>query len=292
MNVLVSGSHGLIGSAVVERLRHAGHTVYQLVRQAISAPDERRWRPGDQISALEGCEAVIHLAGARIDRRWTATARKEIRESRVSLTAALSEALATLPRPPRALLCASGVGYYGTRREPVDEDSPAGEGMIAHLVTEWENAAAPARKAGVRVVHLRFGLVLTPRGGALARMLPAFRWGLGGPFGDGSQMMSWIHVEDTVEAIVHLLEHENAAGPFNLTAPAPVSNRCFAHALGRALRRPAILRTPAWILRLAFGKMADELLLGGVAALPRRLLQRGFPFRHADIESALRSLLC
>lgn len=293
MNIAVTGSHGLLAGALSAELKTAAtNTVLAIVRRAPRAAREILWNPGLPAAPLNGLDAVVHLAGASIARRWTPAARREIVESRVDRTRALCVALAALPRPPRALLSASAIGIYGNRGdEPLDESAPVGLGFLAELARDWEAACRPAEEAGIRVVHLRFGVVLSPRGGALARMLPLFRLGLGGPLGNGRQYFSWIHVADAARAMRHLLERPDLAGPFNLTAPTPVPNRVFARTLGRALRRPALWPAPAFALRLAFGTMADEALLGGARVLPRRLLESGFAFRHDPLPAALADLL-
>lgn len=292
MKIAVTGASGLLASAFLNEAEAAANTVIRLVRRPPKRPDEIWWTPGRPLDGISGFDAVVNLAGARIDRRWTASARREIWDSRVEWTRALSEALAALPRPPSVLLSASAVGFYGDRdAETVDESAGAGRGFLAEVASAWEAATAPAQAAGIRVVHLRFGVVLSPRGGALARMLPLFRLGLGGPLGGGWQMMSWVHIADAARAMRHLLNSPGAAGPYNITAPNPVSNREFAQALGRALGRPAVLPVPAFALRLMFGKMADEALLSGVRALPRRLLESGFTFSFPELPAALASLV-
>jgi len=292
MNIAVTGSHGLLAGALAEELEPAGHAVVPIVRRAPRDGREVLWNPGLTPDRLNGLDAVVNLAGARIDRRWTPAVRREIVESRVDRTRALCAALAALPRPPRALLSASAIGIYGRRGdEPLDESAAPGAGFLAEVARDWEAACLPARAAGIRVVQLRFGIVLSPRGGALARMLPLFRLGLGGPLGNGRQYFSWIHISDAARAMRHLLERPDLEGAFNIAAPTPVPNRAFAQELGRALRRPALLPAPAFALRLAFGEMADAALLGGARALPRRLLESGFAFRHDPLPAALADLL-
>lgn len=291
MKIAVTGASGLLASAFLDEIK-GEDAVVRLVRHPPEQPNEIWWEPGRSLEGINDFDAVVHLAGARIDRRWTASARREIWDSRVKWTRALSEALAALPRPPPVLLSASAVGFYGDRGvETVDESAGAGRGFLADVASAWEAATAPAQTAKIRVVNLRFGVVLSPRGGALARMLPLFRLGLGGPLGGGRQMMSWAHITDAARAMRHLLTLPNAIGPYNITAPHPVSNREFAQALGRALGRPAWLPAPAFALRLVFGKMADEVLLSGVRALPRRLLESGFRFSYPELPAALAALL-
>jgi len=294
MTIAVTGSSGLIGSALVTRLGTEREDVLRLVRRS-PGPGELRWdpdHPGD-LSALAGVEAVVHLAGENIAAgRWTARRRQLLRTSRVDVTRRLASALARLSPPPRTLALASAIGWYEPGRpETLDETAPPAETFLGRLVRDWEAAAAPARDAGIRTVALRFGVVLSPRGGALARMLPLFRLGLGGPLGDGRQPVSWVSIADAVDAIVATLRHPELDGAVNVVAPGVVTQRDFAAILGRVLRRPAVLRAPTWALRLAFGEMADALLLTGARVAPARLLRAGFQFRHPDLEPALRDLL-
>jgi uncharacterized protein (TIGR01777 family) len=305
MKVLVSGSTGLIGSALVDRLTRLGHEVVRLARGTSrlsateTAADESpvvRWDPIQgqlETTPLEGLEAVVHLAGEPVGvGRWTAAKRERILSSRVSGTRLLSTTLARLHHPPRVLVSASAVGYYGDRGETeLDEDSPPGGGFLSQVCQQWEAATAEAAAAGIRVVLPRIGMVLSPRGGALAKMTPIFRWGLGGRLGSGRQFISWITLEEVVKAIAHLLENERIRGPVNLVSPQPVTNHAFTKALARALRRPALLPAPALLLRLVFGRMADEMLLASVRALPRRLLAAGHEFQDPILEHALRRLL-
>lgn len=293
--VLITGSSGFIGMAVVGHLRAQGHAVRRLVRRPPAAPDEVRWDPaGGFVDAdgVEGASAAVHLAGEGIaEGRWTEERKRRIRESRVAGTRLLSETLAAADAPPGVLLCASAVGYYGDRGdEPLDESSPPGAGFLPATCVEWEAAADPARRAGIRVCHLRFGVVLSPDGGALARMLPVFRLGLGGTLGDGRQFMSWVSLEDVVAAVRFLLGREELRGPVNVTAPDPVRNVDFTRTLGRVLGRPAVLRVPAPLLRLLLGELAGT-LLGGARVLPARLQAAGFRFRDPELEGALRRLL-
>src|SRR5262249_7429774 len=273
-----------IGSALLPALRARGCEVRRFVRGAADAPDAIAWDPASgRIDAgrCRGVDAVIHLAGENVAGRWTAARRRRIDESRGPATQRLCRELARLLPPPRALLSASAIGYYGDRGdEPLDERSGSGQGVLADVARAWGAGTAPRAAAGARVVHLRIGIVLDRGGGALGRMLPPFRLGLGGRLGHGRQVMSWISRHDLVAAILFLLERENAQGPFNCTAPAPVTNREFTRALGKALRRPAVLPVPAFALRLLFGGFAGEALLAGARVLPRRLQELGFPFAH------------
>jgi uncharacterized protein (TIGR01777 family) len=294
MRILVSGSHGFIGSALVAFLAEAGHGVTRLIRGA-PQEGEARWDPASgevDAAGLEGHEAVVHLAGESLIGRWTAAKKARIRESRVGGTRRLCEALARLERRPRVLLSASAVGFYGHRGEElVNEESPPGEGFLPELCMAWEEATRPAAEAGLRVVCLRFGLVLSAEGGALAKMLPIFRLGLGGVLGSGRQEMSWITLEDAVRAVAFALEAERLAGPVNLVTQDALTNRDFTKTLGRVLRRPTLCRVPGFVARLALGEMAREMLLRGARVEPARLFAAGFDFEHPELEDALRHLL-
>ncbi len=298
MRVAVSGSTGLVGSEVVDSLSTEGHEVVRLVRRA-SAPGERavRWDPekGEVDAAgLEGLDAVVHLAGENVGSgRWTAARKAAIRDSRVKGTRLLCEALAGLSRPPKTLVCASAIGIYGDRGEnALTEESPAAAGFLPGVCREWEAAAAPAAEKGIRVVHLRIGMVLSPKGGALSRMLPLFRAGLGGVIGGGRQYVSWVALDDLPLIILHALQCGDLSGPVNAVAPRPVTNREFTEALGRALSRPTPLPVPAFALRLAVGnEMADALLLASSRVVPRRLEETGYRFRFPELSAALHHLL-
>ncbi|AEH10526.1 domain of unknown function DUF1731 [Candidatus Protofrankia datiscae] len=294
MDVVVSGASGLIGSALVPALRADGHTVRTLVRRPVRDGSEIRWDPARgtlEPAALAGADAVVHLAGAGVgDHRWTARYRRRIRDSRVSGTTLLATAVAATHPRPRVLLSASATGWYGdTGDRPVDESEPRGSGFLAEVVADWEAATAAAEEAGVRVCHLRSGVVLSARGGALARQLPLFRRGLGGRLGSGRQWLSWITLADETAAIIFLLAADGLRGPVNLTSPAPVTNIAFAQALGAAVGRRAILPVPAAALRIALGGFADGGVLVSQRVLPHRLLDAGFTFSHPDIDTALRA---
>ncbi|HKQ61280.1 MAG TPA: TIGR01777 family oxidoreductase, partial [Candidatus Polarisedimenticolaceae bacterium] len=276
----VSGSSGLVGSALSAFLTSGGHRVVPLVRQGAGFAPE----------GFAGVDAVVHLAGESIARRrWSAAQKERIADSRVQRTRWLAEALARLERPPRALIAASAIGYYGDRgTAPLDEQAAAGSGFLADVCQAWEQASEPAERAGIRVVRLRIGVVLSGRGGALARMLPPFRLGLGGRIGDGRQVMSWIALDDLVGAIHFALYRAELHGAVNATAPEPVTNAEFAATLGRVLRRPAVVPLPAVVVRGLLGEMGQELLLSGAHVVPGRLEAAGFRFLRPGLESALR----
>ena len=298
MKVAVTGSSGLIGTALVASLRADGHEVIRLVRRPPRAADEARWDPRAADAGLvpyapgglDGLDACVHLAGAGVaDRRWTARYKAEIRASRVLGTRALAGALAKLSPPPASLVAASAIGWYGdTGGREVEESAPAGQEFLARLVRDWEAAAGPAADAGIRVVHTRSGLVLTPRGGILARLLSLARLGLCPRFGSGRQVMSWISLSDEIGAIRFLLGRKDISGPVNLTAPAPVTNSEFTAALNAAVVRRDLpwLRVPAPALRLALGEAAVELLTSA-RVVPKRLQQAGYEFRYPTLPEAL-----
>jgi uncharacterized protein (TIGR01777 family) len=297
LRLAVTGASGLIGRALVPFLTTGGHHVVPVVRGRAKGRGVRWDYESGRMdtSGLEGLDAVVHLAGENIGARWTRERRRRILESRVIGTRFLAEALVRLRRPPQVLISASAVGIYGNRGdEPLTEASPTQGGpedFLTEIGRDWEAATEPARAAGIRTVTPRFGVVLTPRGGALGRMLPPFRWGLGGPLGSGRQWMSWVAIDDLVGAIHHALLTESLDGAINVTAPHPVTGREFAAALGRVLQRPAVLPVPAPALRLVFGEMADVALLSSARVLPARLQESGYDFRNPELEGALRFLL-
>ncbi|MEH6378756.1 TIGR01777 family oxidoreductase [Streptomyces sp. KLMMK] len=295
MRIAITGSTGLIGTALVRSLRADGHEVVRLVRREARARGEVSWDPLRQTvdtSGLAGCTGVVHLAGAGVgDHRWTASYKKEIRDSRVLGTAAIAEALASLDTPPRVLVSGSAIGIYGdTGDRLADESTPPGHGFLAGVCQEWEDAAGAAAEAGVRTVFARTGLVVAREGGAWAKLFPLFRAGLGGRLGNGRQYWSFIALQDHVAALRHLLEADDVAGPVNLTAPHPVTNRQVTEVMGRVLHRPALFPAPAPLLRLALGEMATD-VLGSQRVVPRRLLDSGFSFTFPDVESAVRAAL-
>jgi len=297
MRVLLSGSSGLAGSALIPVLTGGGHQVVRLVRsEPRDAVSEVRWDPqaGDiDAAGLKGVEAAVHLAGESIAAgRWTAAKRARILESRVKGTRLLAEALAGLEQRPKVLVSASAVGYYGDRgEETLTEESGSGSAFLSEVCRQWENATEPAVAAGIRVVNLRFGVMLSAIGGALPRLLTPFRLGVGGRLGSGSQYMSWIAIDDVIAAILHVLTTEALRGPVNAVAPQSVTNREFTKTIGRVLGRPTVFPLPAFAARLAFGQMADELLLCSQRVEPAKLLASGYQFRFPELEAALRHIL-
>lgn len=296
MRIAVSGSHGLVGSALVPLLSIQGNQVRRMLRQAdgVFEPDIA-WNPAldwDGRAALEGVSAVVHLAGENIASRWDEKKKREIRDSRINATRALSENLARMKSPPTTFICASAIGYYGDRGDEIlDETSTAGSGFLSELAADWEGATSVARDAGIRVVNLRLGIVLSPRGGALAKMLPPFQMGAGGVIGSGKQYMSWIAIDDVAGAILHCLADQKISGPVNVVAPNAVTNSGFTRALGAVLHRPTFCPVPDFAARLAFGEMADALLLSSTRVVPNKLVASGYHFMYPDIEAALHHVL-
>jgi len=294
MNILISGANGLIGSALATQLTAAGHRVGRLTRRP-NRPDDLGWDPGQGIferSRLGEFDGVVHLAGEPVaGMRWTAEKKARIRDSRVEGTRLLAEALAGLDKPPRVLISASAIGYYGDRGDEVlDESSRAGTGFLADVAQAWEAAAQPAAAAGIRVVNPRFGVALSPAGGALKQMLTPFRLGAGGRIGSGKQFVSWIALDDVVGALALALETDALSGPVNVVAPGPVTNAEFTRELGAAVGRPTLLPVPAAMLRLALGEMS-ELLTASQRVLPRKLQEQHYSFRFPRLDAALRHLL-
>jgi uncharacterized protein (TIGR01777 family) len=296
MDVLITGSSGLIGSALRPALQAAGHRPLRLVRGATTEPDAIGWDPkagAIDAASLDGIDAVVNLAGAGIgDHRWTDAYKQEILESRVRTTDLLARTLAGLERKPSVLLSGSAVGYYGDRGdEKLTEQSAPGRDFLAGVCVAWEAATQPAGDAGIRVAHLRTGIVLSANGGALKKQLPLFKLFLGGRFGGGTQWQSWISIRDEVGAILHLLEHE-VAGPINLTAPSPVTNGEFAKVLGRVLGRPSVVPVPSFGPKLVLGsELAESLLFSSQRVRPEVLAASGYTFAQPDLEGALRDLL-
>ena len=298
MNILVSGSSGLVGQALYPMLKKHGYEMIKLLRRPQSHRKRHAYwntETGEiDTGKLDDIKGVVHLAGVGVaERRWSTKQKKLIYDSRVDGTEQVCRAVASLPRKPDFMLVASAIGYYGNQGDTLlEEDAPSGEGFLAQTVIDWEAAAQPALDAGIRVVHLRIGLVLSREGGALQKMLPAFKTGVAGPLGRGQQYLSWITLHDLIRAILFLMERDDLKGPFNLTAPYPVTNKVFTKELGRVLKRPTILPAPAFALRLALGKeMADEMLLSSIRAIPRRLDSAGFIFNHPTIEVGLKSVV-
>jgi len=305
VNYLITGSSGLIGTALTERLSAAGHTVTRLVRGTAPAIPLAgvvvvAWEPArvtvdrDALEKGGPFDGVVHLAGAGIgDRRWSPARKELILDSRTRSTALLVETLADLATPPAVLVSASAVGYYGIRGdEELTEESAGGSGFLAEVCRAWEAAAQPAADAGIRTVLLRTGIVLSTGGGVLGRQLPLFRYGLGGRMGPGTQYRSWITLHDEVGAVLHCLGDDGVSGPVNATAPAPATDADLARAIGTVLHRPTVLAVPSGALRLALGReMADQLVLGGQRVLPAALSARGFTFAHPDLDGAVRSVL-
>jgi len=295
--IVVTGASGLIGKRLVASLESAGRRVLRAVRRDVRDPArEFLWDPAQgriDRDKLVGVDAVVHLAGANVaGKRWTPAYKKLLIESRVQGTQLISEAIAALEPKPRVLTCASAIGFYGDRGdELVDESSPSGDGFLPDLCLQWERACQPARDAGIRVANMRIGVVLTPDGGALAKMLTPFKLGAGGVIGSGRQYMSWIALVDLVRAIGQVLDDDQLSGPVNLVAPSPATNREFTKTLGKVLSRPTLFPMPAFAARLAFGEMADELLLSSTRVAPTALKRSSFRFDHAELESALRHLL-
>lgn len=300
MKVLITGSTGLIGSSLTNFLETGGHSITRLTHSPSVSPRFGEtlvyWNPKQKsidASTLRGHDAVVHLAGENIAGRWTEKKKKEIRDSRVNGTLLLAEALATLNQPPKVLVCSSAIGYYGNRGDEIlTEESLPGEGFLAEVCKEWEAATEPAIKKGIRVVHMRFGAVLSPKGGALGMMLFPFRAGFGGKIGSGDQYWSWIAIDDVIGAIYHAIIDETVAGPVNTVSPNPVTNKEFTKILGKVLNRPTLLSVPAFAARIAMGgEVADEMLLSSVRAVPIRLLDMGYDFQYPELEGALRHLL-
>ena len=297
--VLISGASGLIGSALVRAFAANRISVVRLMRKPrADGLNDICWSPSSSPAiadpaSLEGFDTVIHLSGANVaGHRWTAAYKKEIVESRVQTTQALSQLLAGLKHPPQTFLCASAVGIYGNRGDEIlTEASSPGPGFLAETCALWEAAAQPAKAAGIRVVHLRFGVVLSSEGGALGKMLPLFRLGLGGRLGSSRQWMSWMSLPDMVSAVSFIIAAPQLTGPVNMVAPNPVTNAEFTRTLARAFHRPAVFPAPAFALRAALGEFADEGLLASARMIPAQLTQAGFDFKHPQLSAALESLL-
>jgi uncharacterized protein (TIGR01777 family) len=293
MRVLITGT-GLIGSTLAPILRKQRHEVMTLTRGAAGRPGEFHWDPDQgyiDLAALDRIDAVVHLAGETVAGRWTEKKKQRIMDSRAKGTRLVSNAIAALDRPPGVLVCASGISVYDDRGdEPLTEESAQGDGFLANVVRAWEVSADPARAAGIRVVHTRFGIVQSGRGGALKTQLPLFKLGLGGPLGGGRQYVSWVTIDDVVGAIGFALSRDDVSGAVNVTAPMPVPQAEYARTLGRVLHRPAVLPAPAFAVRAILGEFANE-LLESRRVIPQRLLDAGFTFRYRELEPALLHLL-
>jgi len=292
--VAITGASGLIGTALSSFLTTGGHQVAPISRKKREGGIQ--WSPREQrleAKELEGFDAVVHLAGESVNQRWTSDAKERILRSRIDGTRLISETLANLERKPRVLISGSAIGFYGDRGdELLTEDAEAGEGFLADVCKQWEDATAAAREAGIRVVHLRTSLVLDPSGGALEQMLPLFKMGVGGNLGSGEQYMSWISIDDMVSAILHILFTDSIEGPVNLAAPNPVRNKEFTKTLGSVLSRPTFLPVPKFGLKLAMGSQtADEMLLASQRVVPKALEEHGFKFAYPTLEGALSHLL-
>ena len=301
MNIIITGASGLIGSALIPLLQSKGHSITRFVRDKAQAKRDDgtqavEWNPQQgELDArlLEGNDAVFHLAGEPVaEGRWTEEKKRRIRESRVRGTNLLAAKLAECANPPHTFICASAVGFYGDRGEEVlREESASGTGFLSEVCREWEASADAAREKGIRVVHARFGIVLSSDGGALAKLLTPFKLGLGGKLGTGRQYMSWIAIDDTIEALHHALTNTQLEGAMNVVAPNPVTNSEFTETMGRVLGRPALFSVPKFAARLAFGEMADAALMSSQRLLPAHLLATNFVFKYPQLEGALRHLL-
>jgi len=296
MKILIGGSHGLVGTALIKSLEAEGHEIFRLVRHAPTSKTEVEWSPDRYSIALariEGFDAVVNLAGESIaEGRWTDEKKRRIRESRVKGTKLLGDALANLTVPPKTFVCASAIGYYGNRGdELLTETSAPGDDFLAKVCADWEEATALATEKGIRVMNARFGVILDTNGGALKKMLPPFRMGVGGRIGSGKQWMSWIALDDVIGGIKFALANESVKGPVNFVSPNPVTNAEFTKTLGKVLSRPTIFPIPAFAIKLMFGEMGEALLLGGQRVAPARLAGGGFEFSYPQLEAALGHML-
>ncbi|HEY6246484.1 MAG TPA: TIGR01777 family oxidoreductase [Pyrinomonadaceae bacterium] len=296
MRILITGSHGLVGKALISELNKDGHEIVGLVRHKSEGPSEIEWHPNQgsiDSERVSGFDVVVHLAGESIaSGRWTDEKKRKIRESRVNGTTLLSQALARSSKPPAAFISASAIGYYANRGdELLNEKSAPGNDFLAEVCVAWERATGEAEAKGIRTVHSRFGIVLDQNGGALAKMLTPFRMGVGGRIGDGKQWMSWIALVDVIKGLKFVIEHNSINGPVNFVAPNPVTNGEFTKFLGEALSRPTLFPMPSFAVRLAFGEMADALLLSSAKVEPKRLLDSGYRFEFENLQSALAAIL-
>jgi uncharacterized protein (TIGR01777 family) len=296
MKILITGSTGFLGSALTKKLKADNHIVYRLIRSPQKQlENDISWNPENSYlddSKLSHLDAVIHLSGENIAAKWTKTKKKKIYDSRIHTTSLLARTLAQLSDKPKVFAAASATGYYGNRPGQIlTERSAPGKGFLADLCSDWEAAAEPARNAGIRTVHLRFGMILHPEGGALKKMLPMFKLALAGPLGDGKQYWSWITLEDTIAAIKHIINNPSITGPVNIVAPNPLTNKEFTKALAHVLKRPAFIPAPRFLLKLTLGQFALETLLPSSNVQPEKLMQTDFPFKHPTLEPALRAML-
>lgn len=297
-SILVTGGSGFIGSRLVPVLIGDGYEVTVLTRNADKTAEHFNGSVTaitqlDNLSNTDGFDIVINLAGQGItDRRWTASVKKQLRDSRIATTRNLISFLRTAERKPALLISGSAIGYYGDQGDAIiDEHVSSGSGFSSKLCSDWEHEAAQAEELGIRTCYLRTGIVLGNNGGALSKMLPAFKLGLGGPMGDGRQWMSWIHIDDLAGIVMHLIKHDDISGAVNGTAPCPVTNKVFSSTLGSVLNRPAVLPMPAFVLKMMLGEMAQELLLSGQRVMPEKILAAGYDFQYAEIENALRDVV-
>jgi uncharacterized protein (TIGR01777 family) len=297
VKIAISGASGFVGDALIAFFAERGDTVTRIVRSYGGVPHGEAtvvWHPQQGVierAGLEGHDVVIHLAGESIAGVWTGVKKRKIRESREQGTSLLARTLAALESPPKLFASASAMGFYGDRREVVDESSAPGTGFLAEVAQLWEAATQPAEQAGIRTVHMRFGNILHPGGGMLAVLVPLYRLGLGAPFGEGGQAWPWIARDDVVSGIAHLIDHAELHGPVNFVAPETVTNEEFTNALAAAVGRPSFLRVPAFAAKLAPGGMSEEMLLGGAPIVPRKLLESGYPFRWPKLREALKAML-
>ena len=289
--VAIAGASGFVGGALARHLEREGHQVRRIGRSS-SRNAQFHWDlTAGRVdpAALDGADVVVNLAGATVAQRWTSDHKREILSSRVRSTEVLAKTMVAVRSPPHVFLSTSAIGIYGSRGdEPLDEGSKPGGGFLADVVQQWEQAAAPAQDAGVRVIHPRLGLVMHPDGGALAKLIPVFNLGGGGKIGKGTQWMSWIGMHDLVRALLFLMTSASASGPIIVSAPNPVTNAQFSHTLGDVLHRPAVAAVPEFAVKLMFGEMGEETLLSGQRVVPRRLLDAGFGFDFPELDGALR----
>ncbi len=292
--IAITGASGLIGKALIKRFRSENQPFLKLVRQPTSEVGERFWNYSEKVldGGIDDCDALVHLAGETVDGHWSSFKKQLIYESRVQSTEFLVEKILSSPSPPKVVVFASAIGFYGQKRADwVTEESPPGSGFLADVVEDWEQASEILQEHGIRVVRLRLGVVLAKEGGALHKMLPVFRLGLGGAIGDGEQRMSWITLSDVVEMIWQSIHSESWQGNYNAVAPEVVSNLKFSRVLATVLKRPAILKVPKFMMETVFGEMADSTVLSDLAVQPKRLMEMNFPFKHPKLQPALEDLL-